>query len=118
MIETSQASSLPIYVQLINGVLDEIRTGELTAGDKIMSIRSLASQLEIAPNTVARSYADLEKLGVIVSRGRKGSFVTSDAKATADSVSNEALRFVESLSNVSGATRTAVLAQIARLLGG
>ncbi|MCT1803456.1 MAG: GntR family transcriptional regulator [Kocuria rhizophila] len=118
MIEISQGSSLPIYVQLINGVLDEIRNGELTAGDKIMSIRSLASQLEIAPNTVARAYADLEKLGVIVSRGRKGSFVTSDARATADSVSNEALSFVESLSNVPDATRTAVLAQIVRLLGG
>lgn len=68
MIEISQASSLPIYVQLINGVLDEIRNGELTAGDKVMSIRSLASQLEIAPNTVARAYGDLEKLGLIVSR--------------------------------------------------
>jgi len=48
---------------------------ELKPGDELPSIRSLASQLEISNNTVARAYMELERKGIVTSNGRKGTFI-------------------------------------------
>lgn len=75
MFKLSLNSSVPIYEQIVDEISKLIEINELKEGDSLPTIRSLASQLDIAVNTVARAYQELENLNLIVSSGRKGSFV-------------------------------------------
>ena len=65
----------PIYTQICDGVRQQILTGVLREGDKLPSVRELATQLTINPNTIQRSYRTLEEEGWIASVAGKGSFV-------------------------------------------
>jgi DNA-binding transcriptional regulator YhcF (GntR family) len=65
----------PPYRQLVEGVRRQIERGALLPGDRIPPVRTLADQLKLAPNTVARAYRSLEDDGYIEGRGRAGTFV-------------------------------------------
>lgn len=67
----------PIYTQIIIQLKNMLEKGELKGGDSLPPLRSLASQLDIAVNTVARAYRELESEGIIISNGRRGSFIQS-----------------------------------------
>jgi len=69
-------SSEPIFGQLVFQVKARIARGELEPGDKLPSVRELAKDLAINPNTVARAYEALESEGVIVRKQGSGCFVT------------------------------------------
>lgn len=75
MLEVNSASPMPVYEQLIVGILREIETGELAPGDRLPTVRLLAADLGAAPGTVARAYSHLEMKGVLATRGRRGTFV-------------------------------------------
>lgn len=64
-------SRVPPYEQL----RAQIASGAVPAGTKLPTVRALADELGLAPNTVARAYRELEMAGVIETRGRAGSFV-------------------------------------------
>jgi GntR family transcriptional regulator len=66
----------PPYVQVVERVRTLIERGSLLPGERLPTVRSLAEQLDLAPNTVARAYRALEDDGWIVGRGRAGTFVT------------------------------------------
>jgi GntR family transcriptional regulator len=66
----------PPYRQVADGVRRLIERGSLLPDDRIPPVRTLAEQLELAPNTVARAYRALEDDGWIIGRGRAGTFVT------------------------------------------
>jgi len=66
----------PPYRQLIDAVRRQIEHGTVLPGDRIPPVRTLAEQLDLAPNTVARAYRALEDDGWIEGRGRAGTFVT------------------------------------------
>lgn len=68
-------SPTPIYEQLIAEVERMVAIKELKPGDELPSIRSLAAQLEISINTVARAYMELERKGIVISNGRKGTYI-------------------------------------------
>lgn len=68
-------SSVPPFEQLRRSIVELVRGGEVIAGTKLPTVRGLAENLGIAPNTVAKTYRELEKLGVIETRGRAGTFV-------------------------------------------
>lgn len=76
------ASSAAPYEQLRLQVLDAVRDGALVAGAKLPTVRALAEELGLAVNTVARSYRELERDGVIETRGRAGSFVSAGGDTT------------------------------------
>ncbi len=76
------ASSVPPYEQLRVQVLEGVRSGAFPPGAQLPTVRRLAEQLGIAPNTVARSYRELERDEVIETRGRNGSFIASTGDAT------------------------------------
>ena len=76
------ASSIPHFEQLRVQVLDAVAAGSIAAGAKLPTVRGLADSLGIAPNTVARSYRELERDAVIETRGRAGTFVASSGDAT------------------------------------
>ncbi|WP_028477659.1 GntR family transcriptional regulator [Nocardia sp. CNY236] len=93
-ITLSHASAVPPYEQLRLGIIDQVRSGELAAGTKIPTVRALAAQLGLAPNTVARAYRELEADGVIETRGRHGSFIASSGDPTQDMAGRAATAYV------------------------
>ena len=66
----------PIYAQLVEQLQRAIVSGAYAPGAKIPSVRELAGQLAINPNTIQRAYRELESEGYILSVAGKGSFVT------------------------------------------
>ena len=76
------ASAVPPYEQLRVQILEGVRTGALSPGTQLPTVRRLAEELGIAPNTVARSYRELERDEVIETRGRNGSFIAATGDAT------------------------------------
>jgi len=75
MLQLDPGSGVPPFEQLREHLLDRIRSGELAGGAKLPTVRGLASKLDLAPNTVARAYRELELAGVLETRGRNGTFV-------------------------------------------
>lgn len=68
----------PIFEQVVFQVKSAVARGELSSGDKLPSVRELAKELTINPNTVARAYQTLEAQGVVVRRQGSGCFVTGE----------------------------------------
>ncbi len=75
MIHLDYRDARPIYAQILDGFREQIRSGVLQPGDKMPSVRELATQLTINPNTIQRAYRELEASGLIASVPGKGSFV-------------------------------------------
>jgi GntR family transcriptional regulator len=73
-------SSLSIYEQIVAQVQEAIATGRLTSGDRLPTVRRLAEDLDIAPGTVGRAYSELERLGVVVTEGARGTRVAKQPK--------------------------------------
>ena len=69
-------SHVPIYEQLYNNVVKLVAIGVLKADDRLPTVRAMAKELGVNPNTVAKSYQMLERDGVIYSFIGKGSFVS------------------------------------------
>ncbi len=75
MIHLDYRDTRPIYEQVKDGLRKLMVTGMLCPGDKLPSVRSLAIELAINPNTIQRAYSQLEAEGYIVSVSGKGTFV-------------------------------------------
>ena len=75
MIHLDYRDNRPIYEQVRDGLRKLMVTGMLRPGDKLPSVRALAVELAINPNTIQRAYAQLEAEGYIVSVSGKGTFV-------------------------------------------
>lgn len=72
-------SSTPIYMQLVQGIKEAIARGILQAGDRMPTVRDLASDLRINPNTIAKAYQHLEQDGIIETMRSRGTFVAAEA---------------------------------------
>ncbi|RAL25785.1 GntR family transcriptional regulator [Thermoflavimicrobium daqui] len=68
----------PIYLQLKNEFYRKICKGVLRSGDKLPSVRETAVEVGVNPNTVQRTYSDMERDGIIEKRRGQGSFVTNN----------------------------------------
>lgn len=75
-------SSVPKNEQLTAQIQDAVKAGTLAAGAKLPTVRSLATELSVAPYTVARAYRQLEDLGVIETHGRNGTIVSTFGDTT------------------------------------
>ena len=69
----------PVYEQIVRQIQDRVASGELEAGTALPTVRQLAGDLRLNRNTVARAYKQLEDRGVILTAGRKGTFVRDNA---------------------------------------
>ena len=78
MISLNYRDSRPIYEQIRDGLRKLIVTGALSADEKLPSVRALAAQLAINPNTIQRAYTELERQGYIYSVKGRGSFVADN----------------------------------------
>ncbi|GHO97640.1 GntR family transcriptional regulator [Reticulibacter mediterranei] len=84
-------SGVPIYVQLIEQIQHALEVGTLSPGDGLPSVRELASELSIAPNTIAKAYNELQRMGLIESRAGKGTIVLGEVEETIRTRQQEAL---------------------------
>jgi len=71
-------SSVPPFKQVHDAVIAAVRSGALLPGQRLPTVRALATHLRLAPNTVAASYRSLEAERVVEGRGRSGTFVCPD----------------------------------------
>ncbi len=83
MVQLDYKSGVPIYDQLVSGIVKLKMVGALKGGDPLPSVRIMAARLGINPNTVQRAYAILEEKGIIYSVSGKGSFVSGEGSADA-----------------------------------
>lgn len=70
-----QSSKQPIFEQIVEQVIHFVSIGVLNKDDKLPSVRSLAEQLKVNPNTVVKAYNELENKGIIVSSYKRGYFI-------------------------------------------
>ena len=71
-------NNIPIYLQLLEQLKIDIISGKLSAGERLPSVRDLALQLKVNPNTAQKALAELEDLGLVFTERTNGKFVTED----------------------------------------
>ena len=74
-LEIDFRSGLPIYLQVVQRIKERIATGRLTPGDQLPTVRSLALDLRVNFNTVARAYRILDEVGIISTQQGRGTYV-------------------------------------------
>ena len=79
MVHLDHRDAQPIYSQIVASIRNQITAGVLQSGDKLPSVRDLASELAINPNTIQKSYAELIRRGIIQSAHGSGCFVAPGA---------------------------------------
>lgn len=79
-------SGIPIYLQIVEQVKRSVALGLLAPGEQLPTVKQLALDLTVNPNTVARAYRDLEHDAVIETASGRGSFVRANGSADAASV--------------------------------
>ena len=84
MITLNYRDARPIYEQVKDGLRKLIVSGAIEDGEKLPSVRSLAAQLAINPNTIQRAYNELEAEGWAASVPGKGSFAVRDTRSESD----------------------------------
>ena len=70
--------NLPIYIQIMNLIKRRIVKGEIRRGDKLPSVRDLSTELKVNPNTIQRSYHELERENLVFTQRGMGTYVTED----------------------------------------
>ena len=83
----------PVYQQIMEAVCGAILKGELRPGEKVPSVRDLAAQAKVNPNTMQRALTELEREGLLVGGGTSGRTVTMDEEILA-SMRNDTLNKV------------------------
>lgn len=91
MFQIDVKSSIPIFEQLIQSISKYIALGILGPNEKLPSVRGLAKELGVNPNTIAKAYQECEVLGLIYSQPGVGSFV-SDKDSSLDAILQNAYK--------------------------
>ena len=76
-IRIDNASDRPVYQQIIDQVKRDIALGRIIKNEKLPTVRQLAGQIAINPNTIAKAYRQLEQQGIIVTKAGAGAFVAN-----------------------------------------
>ncbi|MBM7649005.1 GntR family transcriptional regulator [Bacillus ectoiniformans] len=72
-------TSKPIYSQIADRIIHQFVRGEIEPGGKLPSVREMAIQSGVNPNTIQRTYAELERMGVVETKRGQGTFMTEQA---------------------------------------
>lgn len=89
------SSAQSASAQLIASVVSGVRQGGLAPGARLPTVRALAAELGIAPNTVAKAYRELEGLGLLETRGRGGTFLAAAGDARQQELQRAASAYAE-----------------------
>lgn len=112
-------SRLPIYEQLYNNTVRLISLGALQPGEKLPPVRTLASQLGVNPNTVAKAYQMLERDGVVYSAVGRGSFISESVSQdnAAKNLALDKLKKSVTEAMTAGATKKEILKAVEKSIG-
>lgn len=75
---TEFENSKPIYMQIIDKIIQQIIRGNILPGNKLPSVREMAVQMGVNPNTIQRTYSELERMEIVETRRGQGTFVTEN----------------------------------------
>ncbi len=89
-------NSIPIYIQIVDIIKSKIISGEYKTGSQLDSIRNLALEFEINPNTIQRAFLELENSNLVYSQRTKGRFVTEDEDLIKELKKSRATEIIES----------------------
>ncbi|PJI08252.1 MULTISPECIES: GntR family transcriptional regulator [Clostridium] len=92
MINIDNKSSIPIYQQIVDEIKEQVIKGILQGGDKLPSVREMASIITANPNTISRAYSELERQNVIETIRGRGTYVTVDYKPVMEKERLESLK--------------------------
>ena len=73
-------NNIPIYIQLVEHLKIYIISGKINLGERLPSVRDLALQIKVNPNTMQKALAELEELNLVYTERTNGRFVTNDKK--------------------------------------
>lgn len=90
-IQIDQTSSRAVYQQIVDQIKREVALGRLTVGQKLSTVRELAADLVINPNTIGKAYRQLEQEGIIVTRPGAGAFVAQLSNSLSSDVRQKIL---------------------------
>lgn len=71
-------ASKPIYLQIADHLSSQIVRGEMKAGEKLPSVREMAIESGVNPNTIQRTYSEMERMGIVETKRGQGTFVTEN----------------------------------------
>ena len=109
----------PIYLQIKNDIYYKICKGNLRPGDKLSSVRDYAVEVGVNPNTVQRTYTDMEREGIVEKRRGQGSYVTEDfqtIKKLRDQMAFEQVQLFYSSMTQMGFTDVEIVDQLQRVM--
>ncbi|MBQ4634223.1 MAG: GntR family transcriptional regulator [Bacilli bacterium] len=97
-------NNIPIYIQLVEQLKKYIISGKIQVGERLPSVRDLALQTKVNPNTMQKALIELEEMGLIYTERTNGKYVTTDEKLIAE-LKNEYARnlsdgFLEAMQNI------------------
>ncbi len=95
MISIDYTSRIPIYEQIVNEIERYVSFGVYKPNERIESVRELASNLGINPNTVKKAYDELERRKVITTISTKGTFITDNVKSITTSKIDEKINAIK-----------------------
>jgi len=90
-LDVNPRSGVPLYVQLVDQIKHALEIGALQPGEQLPTVRQLASDLTIAPNTIVKAYDELARLGLIESRQGVGTIVATSLDGTLRKQQHDAL---------------------------
>lgn len=76
----SFSSDRPVYLQIAERIKKSVLSGEYSVGEQLPTVRQLALEAAVNPNTVQHAFVELEDEGIIISKGTLGRFVTEDVR--------------------------------------
>ncbi len=105
-------SDRPIYLQLMERIQHDIISGTYKPGDKLPSVRELAMEASVNPNTMQKALSELERIGLVHSRRTSGRFITEDEtmikKLKTETAAKHIREFLKSMEHL-GLTRQEIL---------
>ncbi|WP_078381263.1 GntR family transcriptional regulator [Sutcliffiella halmapala] len=116
---TKYEADKPIYLQIMDRISKEIIRGELKPGEKLPSVREMAIQAGVNPNTIQRTYSEMERMEIVETRRGQGTFVAESLGMVAQlKVAMEAKvveSFVQSMKEI-GATELEIVKSVESFL--
>jgi GntR family transcriptional regulator len=110
--------SRPIYQQIIETVQAEIASGRFLPGQQLPSVRDLALEAGVNPNTMQRALSEMERGGLVISRRTSGRYITEDEnmiRETKDAIANrEISRFLKKMADL-GVTRQELMKRLKKV---
>jgi len=110
--QNQYASGTPIYLQLVDRFKHRIISGEWTAGSRVDSVRDLALNFEVNPNTMQRALAELERENLVYTERTAGRFITQDKeliRKMREEIAQDLIeRFIQEMESIGFSNREAM----------